>query len=105
MTNYEHIFESAMSYRKQGKSFEEFKNDKIVRGNAYGCLHFIDLQTNEMLADDVLEGIWCIAGYVSAYYYENEVDCDKCENNNTLACNRCIYSPFMGNWYKEVKND
>lgn len=32
-----------------------------------------------------------------------DVDCDKCVNKESLACNRCFYQPFIANWYKEAE--
>ena len=72
MTNYEHIFESAMSAIKSGKSFKEFKETNIVQYNCHDIFRYFDKKHRIEAVDKTLMGIWCIADYVSAYYTEKE---------------------------------
>ena len=83
MSNYEHIFESAMSHIKSGKDFFYFKSDKNVAWNVSELVPK-DIEDRADIMLDILEGIWRIANYVYSEYMNCcphfEDDCANAEN-------------------------
>lgn len=83
MSNYEHIFESAIDHIKCGKDFYYFKSDKNVAWNA-DALVPKDIKDRAFIILDILEGIWRIANYVYSEYMNCcphfEDDCANAEN-------------------------
>ena len=89
MSNYEHIFESAIDHIKSGKDFYYFKSDKNVAWNA-SVLVPKDNKDRADIILDILEGIWNIANYVYSEYMQN---CPHFENDcvyaGTYLCEDC----------------
>lgn len=75
MSNYEHIFESAIDCIKSGKDFYYFKSDKNVAWNVSELVPK-DIEDRADIMLDILDGIWSIANYVNAYYVESDKDCN-----------------------------
>ena len=91
LSNYEHIFESAIDCIKSGEDFDDFKVNAAVQDNIDGEFCFIDSNTDRMDAKLVLlDSIWCIANYVYSEYMRG---CpffkDGCSNAYTNICADC----------------
>lgn len=95
MSNYEHIFESAMDYMARGKGFDDFKEDKSVQNNVK------PLFANSEDKYDLLDCVWCIAQYVSCYYFESDKDCNTCawQKMPECFCDICVYGPKTKDCY------
>ena len=100
MSNYEHIFESAMNHIKSGKDFYYFKSDKNVAFYSDGLVSK-DVKDRAFIILDMLEGIWSIAQYVSCYYVESEKDCNTCawQKMPKCFCDICVYGPKTKDCY------
>ena len=71
MSNYEHLFEIAMKYISDEKSFDEFAMDNSTLGNLYGEFNYVDSFTDMCHAKkDLVRSVWDIANYVAANYKE-----------------------------------
>lgn len=89
MSNYEHIFESAMSYIKSGKDFFYFKSDKNVAWNVSELVPK-DIEDRADIMLDILDGIWKIANYVYSEYMDSCPHFEKdCANAGTYLCEDC----------------
>lgn len=89
MSNYEHIFESAIDFIKSGKDFYYFKSDKNVAKNVYDIVPK-DIEDRAYMILDILEGIWSIANYVYSEYMGNCPHFEKdCANAGTYLCEDC----------------
>ena len=89
MSNYEHIFESAIDHIKSGKDFYYFKSDKNVAWNA-DALVSKDIEDRAFIILDILDGVWRIANHVYSEYMRN---CphfkEECANAHTYLCEDC----------------
>lgn len=96
MSNYEHIFESAIDCIKSGEDFEDFQANKAVLNNINYEFDFIDITKDRMDAKRVLlESIWRIASYVYSEYMRN---CpffkNDCANAHTYLCADCKFGEY-----------
>lgn len=88
MSNYEHLFEIAMGYISDEKSFDEFVMDNLTLENIHREFNYVDSFT-----EDLVKSVWDIANYVAANYIANNVDCSKCAWNGVSdsTCDKCVY--------------
>lgn len=71
MSNYEHLFEIAMKYISDEKSFDEFAMDNSTLENVHREFNYIDSLTDMCYArKDLVRSVWDIANYVAANYKE-----------------------------------
>ena len=95
MSNYEHIFESAIDCIKSGKDFDDFKADTAVQDNISDEFRFIDIRTDRMNAKlTLLDSIWCIASYVYSEYMRNCPMNKECVNAHTYLCADCKFGEY-----------
>ena len=71
MSNYEHLFEIAMKYISDEKSFDEFAMDNSTLENVHREFNYVDSFTDMCRArKDLVRSVWDIANYVATNYKE-----------------------------------